>query len=1077
MGLGKTIETLACIMSHPNTSVEQEQLDFSRSLDSTLRSEEELEQETRIRCYCGPADKPNRQERVQCEQCSFWQHASCVSWSLEGPYRCPNCCFQAKLKVPSHTTLIISPTPIIEQWRQEILQRTKSASLKVLIYDGISKIERKTQLGSPRKEGHFVVLPQHLAEYDIVLTSFDVLRTDLRHSFVRENVSRRENREERYRSLPTPLIGLKWWRVCIDEAQMVSSGMAKAATMALQLESTHRWCISGTPIQKRGLEDLQGLFMFLKVPLLSNPQWFHHHFSEPMEYKESREEALSHLLEFCRPLMWRSSKGSVRAELDIPPQSELTHLLTLSSVENFNYQMLHQQCVGEVQNVLAPRDRLTYQQNDFLMRSLLRLRQACCHPQIGSQFAALQIQQTPLSMEEILEQLTMRAKVDCELSQREWISVGCDLAGIELNDATCNNEEDSAVRAAKLYWEMIRVGNENEISHSFDAYQKMHLLYNFGVTLGYFDDDAGRFSDAVTAQLGHTVTVATLKGELDRLTEDQIVTTRELALSAALSYHAVHLLTQELIASAEGPCWGALLELLSSKRKKNTLLRYLWEVLDETNGMTTTAYHRHPKCLRHRFSSVEGLFDVIKQETAYVYSSYQVLGCVLKEDTPSDDTTVLETQVQELVYCPCRSQGGVNLTTEKCHSCSVFRLIGELTQLCYFDATLGREEPQADGFVRVQHDSELWVMNGLISILPSLFPTGEASPLVNRIKLEVEILRAIKKEIRPLIKQWKANRNYFLAEDEARRSLARISLSFEPESAIREKLATAWVAVEASKCRFRFLCKLSQKGDENRREPEGVEDCAVCLEPVSDEFVLLGCSHKFCAICINRLMSHSPNVVKCPSCRFAMNSREIAFIAPPEKMKERTDRLRLSCSSSADLEDIWGTKIGAIVNEILRLMRENPQVKALVFSQWNQVLELVHLALAQTDIEAVLLKSGSQREQKAVIHDFREGTPSVLLLPLNRGANGLNLVEATHVFLVEPLLNPSAEAQAIARVDRIGQNQPTTVHRFIVQNTVEKRIHQFNQLRKGAPLEAERDRKSTRLNSSHRNTSRMPSSA
>jgi hypothetical protein len=48
------------------------------------------------------------------------------------------------------------------------------------------------------------------------------------------------------------------------------------------------------------------------------------------------------------------------------------------------------------------------------------------------------------------------------------------------------------------------------------------------------------------------------------------------------------------------------------------------------------------------------------------------------------------------------------------------------------------------------------------------------------------------------------------------------------------------------------------------------------------------------------------------------------------------------------------------------------------------------------------------------------------------GANGLNLVEATHVFLIDPLLNPAAEAQAINRVHRIGQTKVTLIHRFIV---------------------------------------------
>lgn len=67
-------------------------------------------------------------------------------------------------------------------------------------------------------------------------------------------------------------------------------------------------------------------------------------------------------------------------------------------------------------------------------------------------------------------------------------------------------------------------------------------------------------------------------------------------------------------------------------------------------------------------------------------------------------------------------------------------------------------------------------------------------------------------------------------------------------------------------------------------------------------------------------------------------------------------------------------------------------------------------------------------------------------------ASGLNLVNATHVFLVEPLINTALELQAIARVHRIGQEAPTTVWMYLVEGTVEKAIYDISVQRRLAHI-------------------------
>jgi transcription termination factor 2 len=63
-----------------------------------------------------------------------------------------------------------------------------------------------------------------------------------------------------------------------------------------------------------------------------------------------------------------------------------------------------------------------------------------------------------------------------------------------------------------------------------------------------------------------------------------------------------------------------------------------------------------------------------------------------------------------------------------------------------------------------------------------------------------------------------------------------------------------------------------------------------------------------------------------------------------------------------------------------------------------------------------------------------------MLLSLQAGGVGLNLIGANHVFMLDMHWNPALEVQAADRCHRVGQLRDVVIHKFVTKDTVEERI-------------------------------------
>jgi superfamily II DNA/RNA helicase len=161
-----------------------------------------------------------------------------------------------------------------------------------------------------------------------------------------------------------------------------------------------------------------------------------------------------------------------------------------------------------------------------------------------------------------------------------------------------------------------------------------------------------------------------------------------------------------------------------------------------------------------------------------------------------------------------------------------------------------------------------------------------------------------------------------------------------------------------------------------------------------------------------------------------------------EKLMRELAMARMVCDTNyiLDPEQRACPKL-AELETILETCCSDSQVKVIVFSEWERMLELVRGLCQKLDL-GFAWHTGSvpQRRRRAEINAFKHDPACRIFLSTESGGTGLNLQEASYVINCDLPWNPAKLEQRIARAWRKNQTRPVTVVNLVSENTIEHRM-------------------------------------
>ena len=245
------------------------------------------------------------------------------------------------------TSLLIVPTSLIGNWRREAARF--APGLRLLVLHG------------PDRHRHF----ERIQDHHLIVTTYPLLHRDSLKLFAQ----------------PFEL-------AILDEAQAVKNPASEAAKLIRQMDARQRLALTGTPIENN-LEELWAIYDWVVPGLLGNRKTFRQSFRHRIE-QGGDASAGQRLATRIRPFLLRRTKEEVAT--DLPTKTEIDEVIRLEGRQRDLYETVRVAMDARVREAIA-RDGLASTRITVL-DALLKMRQACCDPQLVKLDAAKKVRES-----------------------------------------------------------------------------------------------------------------------------------------------------------------------------------------------------------------------------------------------------------------------------------------------------------------------------------------------------------------------------------------------------------------------------------------------------------------------------------------------------------------------------------------------------------------------------------------------------------------------------------------------------------------------------------------------------------